>query len=715
MLRKNKKIETTEQKIKRKRILWGTFWGTALSAIVATGIAVPLLQAQKSLPKPSPILQENSPILDIISPGNKNKIISWGDVDKIHERLNASKNVSDGVESNLTKYLYEKEYEGSLWYEAVYNADKAKSDEKTFALPSVDKVRQEETSKINDLEKKFQDQYGLEKLWREKFLEQIATKEYGESKTKEAAIEFKVVQRLNEHAFRRYKTEVNSDFSYSELKNGIIANKDVYYTYNGERKDIAKKGETITLPFAIENENYVLPKEGDVEIKTNPKDEVKIPMFVTRSFIKELKNPSHFIAPWIQKKQSIISTLSLTAHPDFKDAKNPWVVTKEEVIKLLKFSAYPQKDNKVKIALGVDLLGGFEGLSTLLKKENISADDELKAQNDKKLIEYVASDAKMADKYGSKGFEDITSHLRAADAKDYIPLLSMLLGDANDNKGIFKFKSENNLFKNLKDNLIKLFGNNTFTYNGQSKTFKNILEMQSVEKSKSDNYVAEFAAYNDAIAKFINDMEDKTFAREFGEAFRNSFGDANNGYKVSTIIKTSEDQYVLVGETGIQIQNLFKLDSEAVIKRLIRNDLAIKSKAKYSNTLVSELFNLSTIFDEILTKDYTVNDLLKQDEFKNYIKQQEYKTIDDKTKKFTDDDIEKALSYQKSLNETLKFALINDKANKIKDYVTKQINSNVYSDYKFDSQSGKFTLEPHSQKDILDYLFNTIVDFIKDI
>ncbi|AXE60517.1 hypothetical protein DA803_00170 [[Mycoplasma] phocae] len=714
MFRKNKKIETTEQKIKRKRILWGTFWGTALSAIVATGIAVPLLQAQRSLPKPSPILQEDSQILDIISPGNKNKVIKWGDVDKIHEKLNASKNISDGVESNLTKYLYEKEYEGSLWYEAVYNADKAKADEKTFALPSIDKVRQEETSKINDLEKKFQDQYGLEKLWREKFLERIASKEYGESKTKEAAIEFKVVERLNEHAFRRYKTEVNSDFSYSELKTGIIANKDVYYTYNGKRVDIAKKGETIRLSFAVEDENYVLPKEGDVEIKTNPKDEIKIPMFVTRSFIKELKNPSRFIAPWIQKKQSIISTLSLSAHPDFKDSKNPWTVTKEEVIKLLKFSAYPQKGDKVKLALGIDMLGGFEGLSSLLKNETVSADDELKAQNDKKLIEYVASDTKMADKYGSKGFEDITSHLRAADAKDYIPLLSLLLGDAEESKGIFKFKTDNDLFKNLKTNLVKVFGDDKFTYQGAEKTFKEVLNSQMTEKNKSDNFVSEYAAYNDAIAKFINDMDEKVFAKSFGEAFRNSFGNTTNNYKVSTIIKVN-NQYVLVGETGIQIQNLFKLDKEEVIKRLIKNDLAIKSKAKYSNSLVSELFNLTTIFDEILTKDYTVNDLLKQDEFKNYIKEQEYKTIDDKKKKFTDEDIEKALTYQKSLNETLKFALITDKANKIKEYITKQINSNVYADYKFDDKTGKFTLEPHKNKDILDYLFNTIVDFIKDI
>jgi len=38
-----------------------------------------------------------------------------------------------------------------------------------------------------------------------------------------------------------------------------------------------------------------LPKSDDKSLKIGTKDEVKIPMFVTKSFVKEYRNPLKFI------------------------------------------------------------------------------------------------------------------------------------------------------------------------------------------------------------------------------------------------------------------------------------------------------------------------------------------------------------------------------------------------------------------------------------
>lgn len=98
-------------------------------------------------------------------------------------------------------------------------------------------------------------------------------------------------------------------------------------------------------------------------------------------------------------------------------------------------------------------------------------------------------------------------------------------------------------------------------------------------------------------------------------AFRDAFSDEASGYKVSTLIK-SNGNYIQVNESGILIQNVFSLDKEEVVTRLITNDLSILSKANHSDTLNTKLFNLDSIFSEILTRDYMVNDLLQQDNFK---------------------------------------------------------------------------------------------------
>ncbi|WP_330463454.1 HinT-interacting membrane complex protein P80 [Metamycoplasma gateae] len=715
MSEKIKKTKTTEQKAKRRKVLWGTFWATAISAALAAGIGIPLVQASKALPKPTPILEKDSTILEIELPDGTSKKIDYGDVDKTPTLTNKNKNIFEAIEKNIANFLYEKEYEASLWYQAVYNANKAKVDEKTFALDSIDKIKERVQKEIDDLKKQYQKQYGLEKKWEEKFLEALSRSDWGSSKNETQALEYRVNIEVNKHAYRRYKTEVNTDWTYDELKNGIVANKDVFYEYKGKKVTIASKGEKIILDFAKENKNYVLPTEDSIESQTSSQSSIKIPMFVTKSFIKEFKDPERFIQPWISKKQAILSEFSLSAHQDQTGAEKPWIVSKTEIINLLKFSSYIEDETQVKIKAAIDGLKEFKGFSTLIKEDQITEQDEKVATNDKKLIEYLSADKSNSSKFGSKGFVNLEQTISTADPSSYLSLLSILLGDATESTGIYKYTEKADLFKDLKTNIIGAL-KSTPDFDKLENEFKNKLEQaltsEPQTKNKTDNYVEEYSKYNNEVEKIINNLEEKEFNKLFGNAFKDTFTKDVEGNKVNAIYKVG-DNFVTVNSKGILIQNLHKFSSVDSIQKLIVKDLAIKSKANYKNTFTSELFDLNTIFNEILNSSYQINDLLSKEDFKTYLKEKKFTPIDsDKEKNFEDQDLSGALEYIKTLEQTNKTTIVNNKYGQIKEFIKKQIDQNLVADFTFDNNTNKFKITPHTNQDIIPYLFDIIVKYV---
>ncbi|ACF07061.1 Uncharacterised protein [Metamycoplasma arthritidis] len=713
MSAKQKKIKTTEQKAKTKKILWGSIWGVVLAGAVTSGITIPVAQAQKRIPSPSPDLSQSDVIFGVTGPDGKKQNLNYGDVSAITKNLALNSHITKEVEKHLVEYLYEKEYEASLKYEAIYNANKVSSKTKSFALKSVDTVRKEKDKEISDLEKRFQEQYGLTGDWQAKFKEEIAKANYGKANNKKEAIEYKVSEKLKEEAFRRYKMEVNKDWTYTELKNGYVtANSDVSYIYKGKKIQIAKKGEKIMLPFAVKDENFVLPPDDSPQLQINKPDEFKVPLYTTKSFIFEEKKPGKFFSDWTKQKQIITSTLSLSAKPG-SDKDKAWTVTKAEVIKLLKFAVYEKSKDKVTLEPGIDRLKSFKGISTLLKDTTPTEEDIRTAQNDRYAIENVSSSNKNAADYGSDGITNFQSLIAKKDAADYLPLTSILSGDADSSgKGIFKYEQKDTLWSELKTKLLALFEDDT--------TLKNLYSNNPIEKSKTDSYIDEYSKNNAKIEKFINDMDNAKFNKIAGEAFRDVFGKSGSGddqHKISTIIK-SGDSYVFVNKNGIKVQNVYQIASEAILKRLIIRNLEIESKINYDNTGIKKaLLNLSTMFDSFIgDQNYRINDLLKKDDFRSYLKTKKY--TDQEGKKdiaITDAQINQAIAFENLLKTDRTNRLLKGKVNELQKYIKDQINSNLWADYKYDSTKGTFSLEPHTGKDILSHLFDTISKMINEL
>ena len=728
MAKKVKVIRTTEQQVKRKKIILGTTWGIILTGLVTTGITIPVVQAHKALPKKTPLLRDSDVIFEMtLSDGSIYKL-TYGDVKKLDNSINEKAHLASEMNKHLVEYLYEKEYEASLKYEAIYNANKIAANTKTFALDSVEKVREKITKEITELENKFKEQFSYQKKWEEKFKEEIAKDAYGKAKTKQEAIDYKVAQKMKDDAFRRYKFEINQDFTYNELKAGYItANSDVFYTYKGKKIQIAKKGDKIPLPFAKENQNYVLPPEDSPELSSNKKDTYKVHMFTTKSFDFGLKSIDRFIEAWAKLKQLITSEFKLAAKPD-KDRTKPWTVTKDELIKLFSFSAYrSSQTGKTLVDMGINRLAHFKGISSalqnldgVLKPENIR-----EALNDQTAIENISSSTTNAKKFGSEGFKSIEDRASNSDPSTYMSLLSTLISKATSEDKIFKPEVKDNLFNTLREKLLEIFKSEDLELYNFLKNSANYGEVDS-----SSDYANKFAEYNARIKKVIErrfEKEKSVIEKEAGEAFRDTFKFDTSSItdprlkkyldgQISSIIKVGNN-YVYATSSGITIQNIFHLDKVDVIKSLIRRDLAIKSKANYTSEFNEPLLSLESMFNKLITSEFQLNDLLTNDpDFKKFIKEKKYKDLSGNEKTFDDKTISDLIDYHKTLAGLAKSKLIDNKSKQIKDWMKKQIESHLNADFRRDYSKNKWYLAGHEDKmgkeNILPYLFKVIQDYL---
>ena len=716
MAKKVKVIRTTEQQVKRKKIILGTTWGIILTGLVTTGITIPVVQAHKALPKKTPLLRDSDVIFEMtLSDGSIYKL-TYGDVKKLDNSINEKAHLASEMNKHLVEYLYEKEYEASLKYEAIYNANKIAANTKTFALDSVEKVREKITKEITELENKFKEQFSYQKKWEEKFKEEIAKDAYGKAKTKQEAIDYKVAQKMKDDAFRRYKFEINQDFTYNELKAGYItANSDVFYTYKGKKIQIAKKGDKIPLPFAKENQNYVLPPEDSPELSSNKKDTYKVHMFTTKSFDFGLKSIDRFIEAWAKLKQLITSEFKLAAKPD-KDRTKPWTVTKDELIKLFSFSAYrSSQTGKTLVDMGINRLAHFKGISSALQNLDgvLKPEDIREALNDQTAIENISSSTTNAKKFGSEGFKSIEDRASNSDPSTYMSLLSTLISKATNEDKIFKPEVKDNLFNTLREKLLKIFKSEDLELYNFLKNSANYGEVDS-----SSDYANKFAEYNARIKKVIErrfEKEKSVIEKEAGEAFRDTFKFDTSSItdprlkkyldgQISSIIKVGNN-YVYATSSGITIQNIFHLDKVDVIKSLIRRDLAIKSKANYTSEFNEPLLSLESMFNKLITSD-----------FKKFIKEKKYKDLSGNEKTFDDKTISDLIDYHKTLAGLAKSKLIDNKSKQIKDWMKKQIESHLNADFRRDFDKKKWYLAGHEDKmgkeNILPYLFKVIQDYL---
>jgi len=728
MAKKVKVIRTTEQQVKRKKIILGTTWGIILTGLVTTGITIPVVQAHKALPKKTPLLRDSDVIFEMtLSDGSIYKL-TYGDVKKLDNSINEKAHLASEMNKHLVEYLYEKEYEASLKYEAIYNANKIAANTKTFALDSVEKVREKITKEITELENKFKEQFSYQKKWEEKFKEEIAKDAYGKAKTKQEAIDYKVAQKMKDDAFRRYKFEINQDFTYNELKAGYItANSDVFYTYKGKKIQIAKKGDKIPLPFAKENQNYVLPPEDSPELSSNKKDTYKVHMFTTKSFDFGLKSIDRFIEAWAKLKQLITSEFKLAAKPD-KDRTKPWTVTKDELIKLFSFSAYrSSQTGKTLVDMGINRLAHFKGISSALQNLDgvLKPEDIREALNDQTAIENISSSTTNAKKFGSEGFKSIEDRASNSDPSTYMSLLSTLISKATSEDKIFKPEVKDNLFNTLREKLLEIFKSEDLELYNFLKNSSNYGEVDS-----SSDYANKFAEYNARIKKVIErrfEKEKSVIEKEAGEAFRDTFKFDTSSItdprlkkyldgQISSIIKVGNN-YVYATSSGITIQNIFHLDKVDVIKSLIRRDLAIKSKANYTSEFNEPLLSLESMFNKLITSEFQLNDLLTNDpDFKKFIKEKKYKDLSGNEKTFDDKTISDLIDYHKTLAGLAKSKLIDNKSKQIKDWMKKQIESHLNADFRRDYSKNKWYLAGHEDKmgkeNILPYLFKVIQDYL---
>ncbi|MBN0919546.1 HinT-interacting membrane complex protein P80 [[Mycoplasma] gypis] len=673
--------------------------GLAIVGVLTAGIAIPLSVAAKKTREDFPTLRNTDKVFTIALPDGKEINVTYEDLLKNNEKLNSSKHIYTNISDQMAFYLYEQEYKASAWYEAVYNANKTDAQAKHFKLRSLDDIKKSKTDELNNLENRFQKQFGYEK-WQTPFKEELAKEQYGKSNTKEDAINYLVAQEIKKDAFRRYQIEINSDFTVSELINGIVANKDVKYTYwdskqakNVEVK-VANKGDVIHFGSAAndlhflkasgDNANVVIPQQSLV---SNTQDTAKVYAFTTKSFVNDQKDATVYVDQWLATKPVISSEITLPMTQNQTSADLPFKFAKNDLKKLLAFTDF-KTESASEIDLPINRLNDFSGIKPFASGETLSSSQKLQALNDSLLLSVLGNEN--ASTYGSNGFQSIQNILKDKKAEYWTPYISII-----NNDSLFKPQVVNDFYAQLKQKIIEVIFKN-------SPSYAQILTQD--KKAWSQEEVKKAIENNKKIATYIDDLTN--YDELMGNILRDLLK-VNDSYQAATVYQFGDNKAFL-NTTGLHILSTKFINSRENAFKLIMSDLN-----RYANNVqdssLQPLFKVKDMFNTMFTDDFKMSKMLSDAGFVEYLKTLDYKPyLSTTTQKYTDQDINRAKDYSKNiLNESNSQFLVGKQA-QIKEYVAPLISKELNSDYVYNASENKWYVKGHDTEEYVRFIFHEI-------
>ncbi|MBU4691150.1 HinT-interacting membrane complex protein P80 [Mycoplasma zalophi] len=688
----SKQEETLEVKKRWPKYLLGFL----IAGILVSGITIPLVVAANRAKEDYPVLDKNSVVFKFKNKDGSISQIEYSDLKQAVDSVNEGKYVYSKVSDEIALYLYEQEYKASAWYEAIYNSNKVASKKKYFKLQSVKEIENNKARILDDLEQRLQTQFGFGK-WETEFKTELAKPEYGSSKNKADAVKHLVAQEIRRNAFGRFQTEINSDFTVSEVENGLTAEHDVYYmfynsqTQKEERVDLFKKGEVIRfgngekdlhfIHTSGNNQNVYIPKD---KLNTTDPGETKVYAFLTKSFLNDKKDAGIYINDWLATQPIIYSKLNLKMTQNQTAADLPFSFSKQELIKLLTFTDFNNGTDDSQIDLPINRINNFKGISNFVKGENLTDEETKQAINDSLLLNVLGS--ANDNTYGSEGFKSLSDIYSSEKPEFYLPYISII-----NNDSIYTPNEKNNFFTDLKTKIIEKIFNNEQVYSS-------IINKQATSWSESEKELA--INNNKKIADYINEMTD--FDSKMGNLLRDLFAQSDSDYKTNLVYKINEN-YAILNSTGLNLLTLSTVNSEETARKLILSDLSRKAN-DVSTTALKPPFNIDNMFKDLLTSDFITKKVLEDASFVEYLKTLKYKNYStDEEQNFSDNDVEVAKKYSKILLEFQHLQILNGKSTEIKEYIDSLIDKNLSADYVF--KNGKWIVKNHGDKEFIKFIY----------
>ncbi|TQC51473.1 hypothetical protein E1I18_02185 [Mycoplasmopsis mucosicanis] len=635
LTRKNAQQEdNTNPKPKKAKSWKFWFFSSLLAGSIVAGITIPLVANSLIRINVDPI-KDDTVLFEFDVPGKDGKTtkIKFRTRDlkssQIADEAKDSKKVLDQFYKLGIFYLYDQEVNASKEYQRLWNASRTENEKERddIALKTVAELKEKHTNLLLDIKEQMIKTFGFSK-WEQQFND-LLLKSFNGAKNIEEAASFKVYEDIQNDALRRFT--LNTKFNEKDIDR--VASSDIYKLDdkgNLTREIQFKQGQKV-FPFFKKGSNYF--ELSSIKEKMT---------FMTNSYIlnDKTKNADAFIQHYLKNNNPyLISQFTLPGVAPAKKEEGKetkWEVNKKAIKQLLFY--WPIQDE-------VKAISSFDKVKESFRSyEDIAKDAKSTGETlDKKITEYGTilatlsqDDSDIKTNWGSTGLTSIGQLLQGGGDNTLKAFLDDKLVKAV--YGTEQIK-EIDLFGELQKIKKSIIDDADFKKDNKFKI--DDIEQNNFNSKSKEDAQKEIAKFNKSLKKLFDEASDVKkeglWADKFNQLivaplqklFEDNEGKIQTVYKLKNDNGNNKDTFILLttkGITLIKLQSLDKLKQnnetpEAAIKRMIQSDFELENKFK--NTVKGKKYDALTLVNRsISSQELVIDSLLKDEEFKNYIKGQ---------------------------------------------------------------------------------------------
>ncbi|QZE12113.1 HinT-interacting membrane complex protein P80 [Mycoplasma sp. Ms02] len=636
--------KTTPKQAKRNKKAYILL--AALGLVVAGAITIPLVVTSLNV-KVNEKMNDSDVVAKI-----KNADGSTTEL-KVSELLENVANANSTTQEKIDQfykqvifYLYYLEANSSREFQRLWNASRyqGESEKTDIALKTLSDVKELQKSKVNDLKRNIQKNYGLDN-WQKQFTQTLLTDAYGKSSTEQEAIDYLTYKAVERDALRRFSVDNLNQTLFKELKDiNRVANNDIYeLDANGNTvidsgtnkpKILVSKGSKVFPTFEL-NKNYFVNEDTNqvIVLKTASYDQ------------KTWNDVEKYVEDYLNSNNTyVLSMFSLTGTKP-SNITGDWKVDKEKLANTL---FYSNINNNAKS--NIELVQNFKSL-----EEYVLNNDQKQALTEyENYLNLISVDEEsVKSNLGSLGLQTANSLIQNKNTAISLSTLTSV------------FESETEKLPTI--SLKELF---KFNYNEatQAKIDQILGQLSSASETESPDLVLEL---NKLISNYLVNLSDNQINKQVTEMFNKQLVKEVNGEKYWSVaynIAEIEGAKLIPSSSGLSIVKYSKIDSLDKFKELMYNDLANLSQGK------TQYFKTLNYLGETATHARVVQSALNSESFLNYIKEQ---TNSSTNEKYTDENLTDFNNLASSLINGEKLSKVSATFKVVADWLKTQINSNT--------------------------------------
>lgn len=683
----NPKDKKSKKPISKKRkMVYSAIGIGSFILILGLGIGVPVSASSTS----GSLIQQRADsdvLVSIATPSGEQNILASQLLKAIKSTGEEQNEELKKAKKKIVEYLYDQEVKNAELFQKAWNdsnSDKTSNNSRTFTIRSQQEIRTEQENKLKDERARFQKNFGFNN-WETEFNKELTTPKYGNAKTFEDAVDYLTFQALIPVAFSRFKFEFNTSFTNSDVTNRVLKNdiKDdsgQVVFHQGDRlfKNIinlsTKEGEDFINGFLPNIKNPKDENQKPEDIEKN-KENQTVAAFLSKSFVKDYMYPKKLFDEIYFNDGAILkdnfelfdmSKIVVNVKTDDKNSQSAWKIAKADLEQLLTYFLVEVQEDGLKAKV---VRNGLESLESFKKEEESYKTN----QEDKILLTTInpSVNKQTADTFGKLPLQNLSQIFENNSVPFGLSFLDKLFTPKSTTQILSK-----TLFDKIKSEVFK---NN-----------ENLLPESSTLVGKT---VAEIKEINRRLKDFIEKLSD-TELNKAGEAFRNTFGEATNNFRIhySYALTDNPNIKIVFDDKGMQILKVSQIKTWDDFDKIIHKELQLKANNQFDNKINSNI-NLSSLLSELQNDDFALYSSIKDQKFKDVL-------LNDKLR--TEQEKQKYLADITQLSDNFLVSFVINKVLKINSniqtYLKKELENRLVDDYVFNDQQKFWAIKTQMDK-----------------